>query len=636
MKTMEKQVKIKNDLYVLTTDAYAIDTDAERIFVPEDYYVEFEALNPTKHNMYKYNYSTYVINQEPLKSYFADMKNYYFTVEALGSGNITVTIPAAITTDFVTSLSYAVNDNDWTDVTNTNEDITFTIDNVKIGDKVQFKGIANSMATTSVAVANYLTTTVKIRPSFKWSAKGNIMSLLYGDDFRDKTELTTTFTFAYFFYEDTNLIHSKDLALPAITLTKCCYQRMFRFCSNMVDIPELPAKNVAERAYHQMFSTTGVKVTPAYNWNQVDDNGCYSMFYNAAVERAGDVTVNITKKQAIMFLYGGTKLRQSPNVKVHLIADESGAAELFYQCYDLEQAGNIEVDEIAASLGLQRMFQQCTKLKRGADISIGKITKGQNHLLAFYNECSNLEYPGNFLKPMVVEKAASYALYGMFYKTYKLKETMPLIGHSFYGDYACEMMYWPYKSDGTEQDPLMFNELEIVREINVKVAGKWCFGRYIENGIIDKQQGVIGYGNPNCPLRIIEDIHIGKIVGQFCCQQMFHALPNLEKAPTITIDEVSDTSMRKFSFMFEYCKKLKEGAKFPKKFDLQAEEMKNMYYDCESIRKIWIPASTAITAERSLQNLTHNAPKTGTVYIKEGVTISADANIPSTWTIENF
>ena len=54
-----KQVKVNNKLYVMETVAYEItqDTDVDIIYVPEDSYLDYVALNPTL-ELTKYNYHT--------------------------------------------------------------------------------------------------------------------------------------------------------------------------------------------------------------------------------------------------------------------------------------------------------------------------------------------------------------------------------------------------------------------------------------------------------------------------------------------------------------------------------------------------------------------------------------------------
>lgn len=84
---------------------------------------------------------------------------------------------------------------------------------------------------------------------------GNIMSLLYGSNFRGQTVLTTENAFSSLFSGDSGLIDAGNLVLPVTTLTKECYDRMFQGCTGLTFAPViLPATTLAESCYNYMFS----------------------------------------------------------------------------------------------------------------------------------------------------------------------------------------------------------------------------------------------------------------------------------------------------------------------------------------------------------------------------------------------
>lgn len=81
---------------------------------------------------------------------------------------------------------------------------------------------------------------------------GNILSLLQDGVLTDK------FAFAGAFAKtsDTNTIDidpDDPLVLPATTLTKCCYTRMFLNCKSLKAAPALPATTLADFCYYNMF-----------------------------------------------------------------------------------------------------------------------------------------------------------------------------------------------------------------------------------------------------------------------------------------------------------------------------------------------------------------------------------------------
>lgn len=146
------------------------------------------------------------------------------------------------------TIQYSINNGSWQSITA--NDTAGTEINVSVGDIVRFKGNNTSYASD----ASWLWA-CRFAGTANYYAYGNIMSLIYGDNFIGKTTLTETYTFTALFYQATGL-KSHDthkLVLPATTLTEQCYAFMFMQCSNMERAPELPAPTLAKFSYNQMF-----------------------------------------------------------------------------------------------------------------------------------------------------------------------------------------------------------------------------------------------------------------------------------------------------------------------------------------------------------------------------------------------
>jgi len=83
---------------------------------------------------------------------------------------------------------------------------------------------------------------------------GNIMSLLYGDNFENQTTFPsgTTHNFSDLF-NIPKLVSAENLILPATKLTLNCYSRMFQGCTSLTTAPALPATTLAQNCYASMF-----------------------------------------------------------------------------------------------------------------------------------------------------------------------------------------------------------------------------------------------------------------------------------------------------------------------------------------------------------------------------------------------
>jgi len=206
-----------------------------------------------------------------------EYKNEYFTIEALESCTITLSIPAAIDTGYIEDIVYSINNGSGTITMNTNRDLTINIGTLNAGDKAYIRINAKSFCTNACSYSSTFSMTGRCK------IYGNIMSLLYGEDFRKKYTFPNsnyTSNFARLFYGCSNIIDAENLILPATTLSECCYREMFYDCSLLETAPKLPAKTLATRCYRSMFAAcssliNAPKILPA---TTLADQCYYSMF----------------------------------------------------------------------------------------------------------------------------------------------------------------------------------------------------------------------------------------------------------------------------------------------------------------------------------------------------------------------
>lgn len=92
----------------------------------------------------------------------------------------------------------------------------------------------------------------------RFNVEGNIMSLVYGDNFANQTSFPNSIdwqhAFNSIFYCQTNLISAENLILPVTTLTSGCYMSMFSGCTSLTTAPVLPATILVDDCYNYMFA----------------------------------------------------------------------------------------------------------------------------------------------------------------------------------------------------------------------------------------------------------------------------------------------------------------------------------------------------------------------------------------------
>ena len=160
------------------------------------------------------------------------------TLEAKTAGMIVINSPKS-------GMQYSVNGGAKTAVST--KYTQFVIDDVAIGDKVEFYGTGTSL--TRYAYSS-------IDGSAECYIYGNIMSLVDEYNFATATTLTSESAFATLFQENEKVFNhpTRKLVLPATTLTNYCYEQMFCRCTNLTEAPVLPATTLKNYCYKNMFN----------------------------------------------------------------------------------------------------------------------------------------------------------------------------------------------------------------------------------------------------------------------------------------------------------------------------------------------------------------------------------------------
>lgn len=181
-----------------------------------------------------------------------DYSTDYLTIESLEDGNVISFM--ADNTSITRTISASTDDGaTWTAYTSSTGGTQ--IATLNTGEKVLLKGLDSAYG------YNHFTSSDEVE------VYGNIMSLLYNDNFSGQTTLTESRTF-YALFMGCKVISAANLILPATTLTNYCYSNMFNNCSGLTTAPQLPATTLADGCYYNMFShctslTTAPSILPA-------------------------------------------------------------------------------------------------------------------------------------------------------------------------------------------------------------------------------------------------------------------------------------------------------------------------------------------------------------------------------------
>ena len=200
-----------------------------------------------------------------------DPSTVHFYVEDISGAANTLSIVKENTNAPTIEVFYSTDQTNWSSMGSTSTTgITATI---PANGRLYLKATANAWGGSGVYNS--------ITASGNHNVGGNIMSLLYGDNFKDKTVFPSgsTSNFQYLFMSDNKLVSAENLVLPATTLASYCYNGMFGGCTSLTTAPALPATTLAGSCYYQMFSScTSLTTAPELPATTLAEQCYYSMF----------------------------------------------------------------------------------------------------------------------------------------------------------------------------------------------------------------------------------------------------------------------------------------------------------------------------------------------------------------------
>lgn len=558
------------------------------------------------------------------------------TLEAKADGNINISFTNyfAGAPELEEPIIYSINGGEEKSVT------ASTSFAVKTGDKVQFKSKNKTLARRFKNGDYYYNQYVRIRPQVQCAVYGNAMSMVSPDgNWHLNREIKEKLALGYLFYGATNLVNdeTRNLTLPATTLTDSCYYYTFRNCYGLTRAPELPAKEIKNSSYRYMFQgCLSLTEVPDINVKTIGERGCCYMFGGCtALTTAGAITVetvgeyglsemfencyNLTKAGAISvknvgnsglrwMYYYCTALTEAPAITVENV-DDYGMASMFYGCNNITKANAINIKNADGHHSLAWLFNG-TGLTEAPAISLESL--GDNGCWAMFYNCQNLKKAGAIT---VAKSTGNNAFSWMFEECVNLEEAPALTAETL-GNSACWGMYSNCQ------------KLKKVNAITAKTVGDGAFQELFKDKPILEEAVAVN----------------AEKMGSWACYQMFYNCPKLEKAPTLSAEKLANGC---YYEMFGNCSSLETAP------ELKASELPEwcygfMFNGCSKLSSVKCLA-TKMTGEYTISYMLAGA---GTEVTKPIFTRSTDNNkweycgtldfvsaidewkIPENWTID--
>ena len=277
---------------------------------------------------------------------YVDYSKEYLTFEAIEDTTFQFT---------KAGLSYSLDNGDtWAELTATTPTPT-----VSIGNKIMFKGTMIPSGSSPYGIGTFSSTG-------KYNVMGNVMSLLFGDNFINKTNITgKNYTFYQLFYNNMHLVNASNLILPATTLANSCYSYMFSRCTLLTTAPELPAKKLSNQCYQNMFYGCTSLITAPELPATTLANWCYSFMFQ-----------------------GCTSLTTAPELPATTLTD-SCYQSMFFGCTSLTTASKLPAKTLTSSC-YDYMFYGCTSLTTAPELPATTLVS--NCYYEMFYGCTNLNY----------------------------------------------------------------------------------------------------------------------------------------------------------------------------------------------------------------------------------------------------
>ena len=340
----------------------------------------------------------------------------YFTTVARENGTISFDILNSMGTDKITSISYSTdNGATWTTTENQNNkgaNLSITV-SVNKGDKILWKGIAETLGfyddVEEFGIGSFFSSTAK------FDAAGNVMSLIYGDNYKNKITIEKEYTFCNLFSDFTGvktcgIVNAKNLSLPATTLASYCYSAMFYGCTGLTTAPTLPATTLTDYCYSTMFSgCTSLVNAPVLSATTLAEY-CYEFMFSGCTNLKTAPTLSAMTLASSCYQYmfqNCTSLVTAPVLPATTLASYCYNG-MFSDCTSLVNAPVLPATTLADWCYVF-MFKDCTSLTTAPVLPAE--TLASNCYVGMFSGCTNL----NYIKCLATDISASSCLNSWVY-----------------------------------------------------------------------------------------------------------------------------------------------------------------------------------------------------------------------------
>ena len=290
-----------------------------------------------------------------------------------------------------------------------------------------------------------------INCSKDYEVAGNIMSLLYGENFtgEETTFNSKNYCFDCLFYGSTTLKKADRLIMPSTDTGAGGYYRMFSGCSGLETPPIMTTgiKSGYGGMQEMFYNCSSLIATPQFTANiKNHTNRNFSkLFYNCSSITLANCSLTVDQYEdpddtGILesVFQGCSKLEKAPQITIisynQYAIKKRICAKAFYGCTSLNDISDISMETGMYGYDCYQMFYNCSSLTEPLDMNYTK--SGTYTFYQMYKGCTSLT---SFNKTISV--GSSYDCYEMFYRCTSLV-TGPTLTCATLGSNAFNYMFY--------------------------------------------------------------------------------------------------------------------------------------------------------------------------------------------------
>ena len=411
-----------------------------------------------------------------------DYSKEYLTIKSLADNN-TITWTFTGSDPIQNVIYWSKNGTSWTSAIASTSDTPVSLATLNKGEKMYLKGENVTYASSTSRYSHF-------NSDYEFNVSGNIMSLIYGDNFIGQTTLPSSSYIFYGIFSNSKVVDASNLILPVTTLTNYCYRNMFKGCTSLTTAPELPATTLASSCYSNMFrGCTSLTAAPELPATTLTGTYCYYYMFQGctSITAAPELPATTLTNYCYSYMFNGcTSLATAPVLPATTLANYC-YYHMFEGCSSLTTATELPATTLANGC-YSYMFYGCTSLGTAPILPATTLT---SYCYAYMFEgCSSLTTAAQELPATTLATGCYMSMFAATKITSAPELPATILADSCYRNmfYGCASLIYPPTLNATILQPRCYQHmffgctsLKTAPELPATTLTNYCYAYMFQN-----------------------------------------------------------------------------------------------------------------------------------------------------------